>query len=690
MANNAIATAYVQLIPTTKGLNKNIGQALGNEATNAGNKSGAVFGAGFAKKMLGALAVAGIGAKLAGFVRESMNAGGALQQSIGGIQTLFGDQADAMLEKANNAWRTAGVSANEYMQNITSFSASLLQSLGGDTAAAAKVSDRIMTDMADNANKFGSNIADIQHAYQGFSKQNYTMLDNLKLGYGGTKTEAERLVNEMSQMTDVQKQLGIEVKAGDLSFANLANAISVAQTAMGVAGTTAKEADSTLTGAFASMGAAWENLKGQMALGNDITDALDAVAKAAVINVKNIIPLVMNVLKALPGMLKTLIMGLGTEAAKALRSVPWSSRIKDIVADIEDFIAGDGLQEILDTLHLVLTGIVNLISTAMPILMPAIVELIGYLVQSLIEQAPMLLQAGLTLLQGLVDGLIAALPVLIEQLPMLIQAVIDYFATAWPMLLEAGGKLLAAIGNGIIQSIPVLMAQLPQIIQSIINFITWNLPKILQQGFKLLTALVDGIIKGIPQIGKAMLQGIKQIGNTIAANGPLLRASGQRLLYIVRDGLLSVLGSIGSVGLDIVRGIWSGISSGLGWIKSMISGWVGNVLDFIKRVFKIGSPSKLMADEVGRWIPAGIAVGIEDNTGLIDKAMTDLRSDVQSGFTPQFYQSLSYDGAATPAGGTSTIMVNIYATPNQSADDLYNTFERRLTNSVLRKEAAFA
>lgn len=678
----SIATAYVQIIPTTEGIGGELKKQLGMPADNAGKEAGAKAGGGFAKTMLKAIAAAGIAKGVGDFVKGAVDAGGALQQSIGGIETLFKNDADTMVNYANEAWRTVGISANDYMENVTSFSASLLQGLGGDTAKAAEVANMAMVDMGDNANKFGTDMQSIQNAYQGFAKQNYTMLDNLKLGYGGTKQEMERLLQ------DAQKISGVEYNIDNLS--DVYSAIHVIQEELDVAGTTAREATTTLSGAAGAMKASWENLKGAMALGEGIDSALEALMSSTMTYVRNLIPMIGNVLKGMGASLGPIVFKALNEILRVIRATDFQAAAQDIANSVTAFIQGDGLGHLLNMVNFVLTSLVSGISEALPILMPAVVELLSYFVQTLIEQAPMLLQAGLTLLQGITDGLIAALPVLIQQLPALIQTVIDFFVTAAPMLLEAGGQLLAAIGNGIVESIPVLMAQLPQITQSIINFITWNLPGILEQGFKLLKAIVDGIIKGIPQIGKAMLQGIKQVVSTIAANGPLLRASGQKLLYIVRDGLKAALGALASVGLDIVHGIWNGISSAAGWLFGQIRSFASNLVASLKGAMKIGSPSKVMADEIGRWIPAGIAVGIEDNAGLISQAMSGLRTDMQAGFTPQFYQSLSYDGAATPAGGASTIMVNIYATPNQSADDLYNTFERRLTNSVLRKEAAFA
>ena len=272
-----------------------------------------------------------------------------------------------------------------------------------------------------------------------------------------------------------------------------------------------------------------------------------------------------------------------------------------------------------------------------------------------------------------------------------IRAGVEGFVTSFgemvPMVLEIGSSILYAVAQGIIDNIPRLTEAAPQIIQSLINFITNNLPQIVSFAIQIIISLVTGIIQALPQLIKAVPQIIMAIVNTLRSNGPQLMTAGKTLLDFVKQGLLSVLGTLSQIGLNIVQGIWSGISGGLDWIKNMISGWVGNVLDFIKRVFKIGSPSKLMADEIGRWIPAGIAVGIEDNTGVLDSAMADLSEDMTNAFTMPDISGTVIGGEVAPQ---NNIQVVIYAREGQSVNDLYNTFERRLTNSVLRKEAAFA
>lgn len=254
MAGTELAKAYVQIIPSAQGISGKIQQAIDPEAEPAG----ASFGGKLVGKLKGIIATAAIGKALGSAISEGAN----LEQSLGGIETLFKDSADKVKANAAEAYRTAGMSANEYMELTTSFSASLLSSLSNDTSKAADVADMAMTDMSDNANKMGTNMEDIKNAYQGFAKQNYTMLDNLKLGYGGTKTEMERL------LSDAQKITGVKYDINNLS--DVYSAIHVIQGQLDITGTTAKEAATTISGSFASIKAAAQNVMGQIALGMDI------------------------------------------------------------------------------------------------------------------------------------------------------------------------------------------------------------------------------------------------------------------------------------------------------------------------------------------------------------------------------------------------------------------------------------
>lgn len=330
MPGPSLATGYIQIIPSMDGAGKTIMDEMTPQAQNAGGKVGGILG-GVLKKYITA---AGLGMAL----KKSLTEGANLEQALGGVETLYGDHAKEVIKNADNAWKTAGVSANQYMEMSTSFAAALLNSLGGDTAAAAKASDTAIRDMSDNANKFGTDIESIQMAYQGFSKQNYTMLDNLKLGYGGTKTEMERLLSDAEKLP---KAMGRDFDINNLD--DVYTAIHLIQEDLGVTGTTAKEAATTLSGSFASMQAAYTNFMGDLTLGRNIGPAMSAlVESASVFLFNNLIPAVLNIAMSLPG---ALFEGVKKGVPMLLASMAdLAPKIYDAAAnifeDIGDFVAG--------------------------------------------------------------------------------------------------------------------------------------------------------------------------------------------------------------------------------------------------------------------------------------------------------------------------------------------------------------
>lgn len=330
MATN-LGKAYVQIMPSAKGISGMISKELNGEVTSAGQQAGNSL----MSTIKNAIIAAGIGKLFA----TSLLEGGKLQQSLGGVETLFKNNAETVKQYANEAYRTTGLSANAYMENVTGFSASLLQSLGGDTAKAAKIANMAMVDMADNSNKMGTSMEMIQNAYQGFAKQNYTMLDNLKLGYGGTKKEMERL------LADAQKLTGVKYDINNL--ADVYEAIHVIQKELDITGTTAKEASTTLQGSFASMKASFLNLLGKLSLGQDIKPSLEALAKTTTtFLVGNFLPMVGNILKGLPTLLTGLLSGiagqlkgiLGEETVKTIQSV--LSKISTAISTFLDVLFG--------------------------------------------------------------------------------------------------------------------------------------------------------------------------------------------------------------------------------------------------------------------------------------------------------------------------------------------------------------
>ena len=471
--------------------------------------------------------------------KTALDSVGALEQNVGGVETLFGDTADAVIAAADRAYQTAGMSANDYMSTVTSFSASLLQSLSGNTEEAAKVADMAIIDMADNANKMGTSMDMIQNAYQGFAKQNYTMLDNLKLGYGGTKTEMERL------LADAQELTGVKYDINNLN--DVYQAIHVIQEEMGITGTTAKEASETLEGSMAAAKAAWDNFMNGSSDADQLADAFATAADNIVNNLAEIVPHFAETLPALAGAIVSQIPDLAAAIVPAVLSAGQSilEQARDAVLDfdfegmaemvvesITDFINGDGLRSFLGCLVDIFTGIVNGISSMLPTLLPALVELIAYTVTTLIDQLPALLDCALQLIMGLADGILAALPVLIEALPEVISSIVQFLISAVPQIIDAGIELLMALVDALPVIIDALVDALPQIIEATVTALIAAAPQIVEAGIKLLGALVEAIPVIVVELAKAVPDIITAIIDVLAELPDLI---GEVFAEIVTD-----------------------------------------------------------------------------------------------------------------------------------------------------------
>lgn len=412
---------------------------LGAAGDKSGKESGAKASRGFGDKFkaglknVGAGFLGGIGASMASGIiggvqsafsgatnifKNSIASFGNYEQLIGGVETLFKDSAGIVEGYANNAYKTAGLSANQYMETVTSFSASLLQSLGGDTAKAAKVGDMAITDMADNANKMGTSMEMIQNAYQGFAKQNYTMLDNLKLGYGGTKTEMERL------LADAEKLTGIKYDINNLS--DVYNAIHAIQNKLGITGTTAKEASSTLQGSAASMKSAWENLLTGMANPDaDIGNLIDKLLESFNSFADNLLPIAERALNGLVSMVNKLAPKIAEMLPRMLPGI-----IEAIVAVINALIEvlPDVLQAILPPLIVGIQQILLALVKMLPDLLIVLQDIIFTIIEILTkpESLTALLNAGVQLLMGLVNATPIMLNRLVEALPQIITNILEF------------------------------------------------------------------------------------------------------------------------------------------------------------------------------------------------------------------------------------------------------------------------
>ena len=530
---------------------------------------------------------------LANLGKSALDSVGQLEQNVGGVETLFGDAADAVIASADRAYQTAGMSANDYMSTVTSFSASLLQSLGGNTEEAAKVADMAIIDMADNANKMGTSMDMIQNAYQGFAKQNYTMLDNLKLGYGGTKTEMERL------LADAEKLTGVKYDINNLN--DVYQAIHAVQEEMGITGTTAKEAASTLEGSMASAKAAWDNFMNGSGDADQLADAFATAADNIVKNLAEIIPRFAETLPALGGAIIAQIPGLVAAIVPAVLSAGQSvlKQLQDAVLDfdfagtadkvvqmITGFIEGDGLGSLLDTLVTIFTGIVNGISSMLPSLLPALIELISYVVTSLLDQLPAILDCALELILGLAQGILAALPVLIEALPEVISSIVEFLISAIPQIIDAGIELLMALVDALPVIIDALVDALPQIIRATVTALIAAAPQIAKAGIKLLGALIEAIpvivvelAEAVPDIVAAIIDVLAElpglIGEVFAEIVTDLVEWGQQMLSNASTAMSNMLSQVNSIIQELPGKIWThlvnAVNRVIAWGQQMVS-----------------------------------------------------------------------------------------------------------------------
>lgn len=530
---------------------------------------------------------------LANLGKSALDSVGQLEQNVGGVETLFGDAADAVIASADRAYQTAGMSANDYMSTVTSFSASLLQSLGGNTEEAAKVADMVIIDMADNANKMGTSMDMIQNAYQGFAKQNYTMLDNLKLGYGGTKTEMERL------LADAEKLTGVKYDINNLN--DVYQAIHAVQEEMGITGTTAKEAASTLEGSMASAKAAWDNFMNGSGDADQLADAFATAADNIVKNLAEIIPRFAETLPALGGAIIAQIPGLVAAIVPAVLSAGQSvlKQLQDAVLDfdfagttdkvvqmITGFIEGDGLGSLLDTLVTIFTGIVNGISSMLPSLLPALIELISYVVTSLLDQLPAILDCALELILSLAQGILAALPVLIEALPEVISSIVDFLISAVPQIIDAGIELLTALVDALPVIIDALVDALPQIIRATVTALIAAAPQIAKAGIKLLGALIEAIpvivvelAEAVPDIVAAIIDVLAElpglIGEVFAEIVTDLVEWGRQMLSNASMAMSNMLSQVNSIIQELPGKIWThlvnAVNKVIAWGQQMVS-----------------------------------------------------------------------------------------------------------------------
>lgn len=779
-----IGNAYVQIIPSADGIGNSISKLLNKEADSAGKSaggklSGALGGA--LKTGLG-VATAAVGAATAAvgaFATAAVSSYASYEQLVGGVDKLYGDASQKLQEFADQAYMTSGMSANAYMETATSFSAALINSLGGDVDAAADMTDVAMKAMSDNVNVFGSDMESVTNAFQGFAKQNYTMLDNLKLGYGGTKEEMQRLIEDANEWGAANG------KASDLSinsFSDVVQAIQQIQEKQNIAGTTAAEAMKTIEGSANATKSAWSNVITAIGRGEGLDEALSGLTTALFGEnegeglLAQVIPRIQTTMESIgtfistaapmiterlpdlinsivPGLLnsaKTMVASLGQGLLAAIPEI--IPTVTQLVTDLADMLIS-ALPMVIQVGTEIILSLVTGISQALPQLIPKLAEVVTQITTSLVDNIPMLIDAGIQLLSGLAEGLLNALPVLIESLPTIIQSLIDALITGRPMLIEGAIQLVAGVIAALPQILVALVAAGPQILQALIDGVMYAVPLLWQMiidlGAQALTFLgevgnnmltwaseaftnlintITSFVSSLPEtlayyagyaIGsfitffRELPQNLQLIWEDITlrviAFGEAFKTKAieiaKNFLNALINGLQTlpmkvlalgnqIVGAIQNlpdrfleVGSNIVQGLWNGISSGWQWLTGKVSELASSLLQGAKDALGIASPSKLFRDQVGKWIPAGIAVGITENMSPLNRAITQMSNEMLntgiSDISNMGYSNYGYDASTMAAGSGYRQTVNIYSPRELTPSEVARQTRNATRNMVL-------
>ena len=607
---------------------------LGKEVEDSGKKANGAGEGGWSKfnQVVANLATQAINAAITGIRnlanalidvgKQAIESYADFEQLSGGVEKIFGaDTAKSVQENASRAFESAGLSANAYMETVTGFSAALINGLEGDTAEAARLADVAIRDMSDNANTFGVSMDTLQAAYSGFARNTFTMLDSLKLGYGGSQEGMIALINDSGILNE-------EISSLDgITFDQMISAIHEVQTQLGITGTTAEEAAHTIQGSLGAMRGAWANLLTGMAdenadieelVGNFVDTLVGEDGQSGVIG--NLAPRIVAVINGISTMIINLVPTL----------------IETLIP-----IIANAFPAIVQAVSNGLSTIVALL----PDLIPVVFNTIMDLVNQILEMTPELLDCGMQIILSLIEGIGETVPKLIEMLPDIMIKLVDTLLQGLPLIIDAALQMILALVNGLMNAIPKLIDYVPTLITTIIEVLINNLPRIIEMAVQIMVALITGLIDAIPQLIAMVPKIIRAIVNTLKENWPQIKEGGKQILQAFLNGWSSIfskvgeaakkiwttikteLGNIGQkmldIGKNVVQGIWNGISNSLQWIKNKISGWIGNVLDFIKRIFGIASPSKVMEDEVGKYLAEGIGVGFTDEMRNVSQDMAN-------------------------------------------------------------------
>ncbi|WP_277812637.1 phage tail protein [Lactococcus lactis] len=657
---------------------------LGSVMSGTGSKIGSALKAGTAAAIAGTAAV---GVAAVGIGKQVLASYADYEQLVGGVDTLFGNASKTVQGFADNAYKTAGLSANAYMETVTGFSASMVASLKGDTAKAADYSNQAVVDMADNANKMGSNIGDIQNAYQGFAKQNYTMLDNLKLGYGGTQEEMKRLLSDAEKFSGQKYDIS--------SFADVTQAIHVVQTQMGITGTTAKEAASTISGSIDSTKAAYQNLITGLGSSNaNIKQLVDNLMGSLTNVINNITPIIGNLITALPpvitGLLSSIAKLLPTlfSTIASLFGTLLSTIVKLLPTVIPSFVQGilQIVNAIIQNLPMIINAGIQIIMAlvqglvqALPTLIPQIVQAVLLIVNTLTQNLPLLITAAIQIIVAIVTGLAQAIPQLIPAIVNAVFVMVDALITNLPLLLSASIQIILAIIKGIVQALPQLLSQMEKTIPLLVNTIINNLPMLINAAIQIILALISGFVSATPQILSSMNRIMNNLISTIAGKVGEFLSKGVQIIGSFVNGIISGKNPVdvfknfikdisGLFGLDtlyeqgsaIISGFFNGLKDKFEDVKS----WVGGIGKWISDHKGPISYDRRLLIPHGGSIMEGLDEGLQDKFKKVQanvSSMANKLADSLTGGLPSLDTALN-----ATVTGSSTFSQSQQANSNSS------------------------
>ena len=654
-----VGTAYVQILPKAKGIKANIEKSMRGDAVAAGESTGAAMGSSLVGSLGKMVAAAGIGKMVQSAISEGAN----LQQSFGGLDTLYGDAAAQAKSFAYEAAQ-AGISANDYAEQAVSFGAALKQAYGGDTTKAVKAANTAILDMADNAAKMGTPLESIQAAYQGFARGQYQLLDNLKLGYGGTKEEMQRLLSDAEALTGVKYDIN--------NLGDVYSAISAIQENLGLSGVAAAEAAETISGSFGAVKANLSNVFANLALGESIGPSLQSLLESVDNFVfDNLLPAFGNIVSGLP----EVFAGIVDFAPQILESV--QGLIDPIIQTITE------------------TDWLGMISGVLDTILSAITE-----------NAPTMLEGGVELVTNLANGILENAPAVITGIGNIISQLLNFIMTNLPTFLSKGMELVTNIATGIWNNLPAIISAIASVVSQIVSDLAAGLPDMLAKGQEILSNVANGVLNNLPEIMSAAASALAEFLTGVGNALPDVLAKGGEIIAQLVEGIVGAIGDIVSaagdvisaaadafgqydwlsIGSNIVSGIVSGVTGAASSLYGALQGLASDALASAKRLLEIKSPSRVFAREVGRYIPQGIAMGIEQEDAPVVAINKQVNAMVDAG-------RLAQNVDAVPAGNSydyGGVTINVYAAQGQSVEEIANEVSRRINNQINRRRAVWA